>query len=470
MCNSRESLPAGFAHEIERMLGEEAPAFFDSLNEPAALALRLNPARPGAMEAAREFMDAPVPWERLGWYLRPGARPGAGIAHAGGAFYLQEASAMVSVAALRPVPGERILDLCAAPGGKSTQIAAALMGAPENPEDFYVRGADCRDGLLISNEPERSRARVLASNLERMGVRNAAVVCAYPDALAARWPEYFDAVLCDAPCSGEGMFRRDPDSREQWNSASPAGCAKRQAEILDRAAEMVRPGGRLVYSTCTFNAQENEGTIAAFLDRHPDFTPEDFALNGIGSSHGGMIRVWPHRVRGDGHFAAKLRRTGSAALPDAPAHRNGREELELLRKLEAEVCALPETLRRRAARIGDYLYAVPEECPDMTGLHVVSPGVRLLRAGRNYIEPEHALAMALDRDMAARRMELDDAQARRYLAGEALPCDREKGWTLIQWRGLPLGWGKASGGQMKNHLPKGLRLSLHEIAYEDQKI
>ena len=437
-------LPSEFAEAMREMLGDEAPAFFASMDEPAALALRLNPSRPGAMGAAQEFIDARVPWEARGWYLRGGARPGAGIAHAAGAFYLQEASAMVSVAALRPEPGERVLDLCAAPGGKSTQIAAALQG----------------EGLLVSNEPERNRARILASNLERMGVRNAAVVCAYPDALAARWPDYFDAVLCDAPCSGEGMFRRDPDARTQWNPASPAGCAKRQAEILDRAAELVRPGGRLVYSTCTFNENENEKTIAAFLERHPEFTPEEFALDGIGASRNGMIRVWPHRVRGDGHFAAKLRKTGDGNLPDAPAHRNGRDELTLLRKLEDEIGVLPEAMKRRIARIGDYLYALPAECPDTVGLRVVSPGVRLLRIGRNYIEPEHALAMALDGQSVPRRMEMDDAQARRYLAGEALPCGEEKSWTLMQWRGLPLGWGKASGGQMKNHLPKGLRLQL----------
>ena len=426
------------------MLGDETPAFFASLDEPAALALRLNPSRRSAMDAAREFIDAPVPWEVRGWYLREGARPGAGIAHAAGAFYLQEASAMVSVAALRPEPGERVLDLCAAPGGKSTQIAAALGGS----------------GLLISNEPEKNRARVLASNIERMGVPNAAVVCAYPDALAARWPGYFDAVLCDAPCSGEGMFRRDPDTRAQWNPASPAGCAKRQAEILDRAAELVRPGGRLVYSTCTFNRNENEETIAAFLDRHPEFTPEVFALDGVGAAQNGMIRVWPHRVRGDGHFAAKLRKAGEGAPPDAPAHRNGREELALLRRLEDEIGALPESMKRRVTRIGDYLYSIPEDCPDMQGLRVVSPGVQLLRVGRNYVEPEHALAMALNGENVSRYMELDDDNARRYLAGEALPCETERGWTLIRWRGLPLGWGKASGGQMKNHLPKGLRIQL----------
>ena len=437
-------LPSEFVQMMREMLDDDAPAFFASMDEPAALALRLNPVRHNAMDAAREFVDARVPWEARGWYLKDGTRPGAGIAHAAGVFYLQEASAMVSVSALRPLPGERVLDLCAAPGGKSTQIAAALGG----------------DGLLISNEPERNRARVLASNLERMGVRNAAVVCAYPDALADRWPGYFDAVLCDAPCSGEGMFRRDPEARTQWRPESPAGCAKRQAEILDRAAELVRPGGRLIYSTCTFNNIENEGTILSFLERHPEFAPEDFALDGIGASRDGMIRVWPHRVRGDGHFAAKLRKAGADELPERPARRNDREDLALLRRLEDEIGSLPEDLKQRIERIGDYLYAVSAECPDTSGLRIVSPGVRLLRIGRNYVEPEHALAMALDGATVLRRMELDDVQARRYLAGEALPCEAEKGWTLIQWRGLPLGWGKASGGQMKNHLPKGLRLQL----------
>ncbi len=438
-------LPTEFGREIEKMLGTEAPAFFASMEAPPSLALRINPARPTATDAAREFIDGQVPWEPRGHYLRPGARPGAGIAHAAGAFYLQEASAMVSAAILDAAPGERILDLCAAPGGKSTQIAAALGGA----------------GLLISNEPEPGRAKVLAANLERMGVRNAAVTNAYPDALAARWPGYFDAVLCDAPCSGEGMFRRDPDSRAEWQPGSPAGCAKRQAEILDRAAELLRPGGRLVYSTCTFNRQENEETIAAFLERHPDFAPEDFDLPGIGNSVDGMIRAWPHRVRGDGHFAAKLRKAGAAPRREAPAFRNDREALVFVDRLEQEVCALPDGLKARLVRLGDYLYAIPAECPETRGLKLASAGVCLLRIGRSHIEPAHALAMALDVNDARRRMDLDDSQARRYLAGEALACDGPKGWTLICWRGMALGWGKASNGQMKNHLPKGLRLSLH---------
>ena len=438
-------LPSEFIQSIEEMLGSEAPAFFASLEQPPTLALRLNPARENALSAAEAFIADPVPWAKNGYYLRSGARPGAGIAHAAGAFYLQEASAMVSAAILDAQPGERILDLCAAPGGKTTQIAAALGG----------------EGLLISNEPEPARAKVLAANLERMGVRNAAVTNAYPDALSARWPEYFDALLCDAPCSGEGMFRREPDSRTEWRSASPAGCAKRQAEILDRAAELVRPGGRLVYSTCTFNRNENEDTIAAFLSRHPEFEPEDFSLPGVGASENGCIRIWPHRQRGDGHFAAKLRKGGSAKRREAPAFRIDRECAALIDRLEAEVCALPGALKARLVRLGDYLYAIPAECPDTKGLKLASAGVCLLRIGKNYIEPAHALAMALDTSLPLQKMELDDQQARRYLAGEALECENLKGWTWICWRGMPLGWGKASNGQMKNHLPKGLRLSLH---------
>lgn len=435
------SLPIEFKRQIEEMLGDEAPHFFACMDEGASLALRLNPARPDAAQIAEKYTDGNVPWEKNGFYLKEGTRPGAGIAHVAGAFYLQEASAMVSVAVLQPQPGERILDLCAAPGGKTTQIAAALQG----------------EGLLISNEPEPSRAKVLAANLERMGVRNAAVVNAYPDALAKRWKESFDAILCDAPCSGEGMFRRDPESRTQWNPASPAGCAKRQAEILDRAAEMLRPGGRMVYSTCTFNRNENEETIEAFLERHPDFSYEDFELLEVGKSSKGCIRIWPHHVRGDGHFAARLRKTGEKELPDLPVHRIEKADLRLIEQMEKEICRLPEELKRRIMRSGDYLYAIPAQCPDTKGLKVVSPGVRLMRIGKNYIEPEHALAMALGSGDALRRMELDDRQAVRYLSGEALECGDARGWTQICWHGMPLGWGKASNGQMKNHLPKALR-------------
>ena len=440
-------LPEAFLNNMRNMLGDEYPAFLRALDMPPALALRLNPRREGAEAAAEAFIDGPVPWAAQGRYLKQeeGLRPGAAIAHAAGAYYLQEASAMASAAVLDARPGEQILDLCAAPGGKSTQITAALEGR----------------GLLVSNDPEPARARALAGNLERMGAANAIVVSALPHKLADLWPEYFDAVLVDAPCSGEGMFRHDPDSRAEWNPASPAGCAKRQAEILDRAARMLRPGGRLVYSTCTFNDLENEGSIRAFLDRNPEFSPEGFSLPGVGGSAEGMLRLLPHRVRGDGHFVAKLRKSDgkcSARREDAGRARRDRDVAGYLERLSGEVCRLPDFMADMAPLLqGDRLYLQPQGSPRLDGLRVISPGLCLLRIGRNHIEPEHALAMALPPEFALRRAELDEDRAAAWLRGEALPLEGEKGWTLVLHNGLPLGWGKASEGMLKNHLPKGLR-------------
>ena len=440
-----DGLREEFLNNTRKMLGDETPAFLRALEDAPALALRLNPRRAGAEGAAAAFVDGTaVPWAADGRYLKreDGLKPGSSIAHAAGAFYLQEASAMASAAALDARPGELILDLCAAPGGKSTQIAAALGDA----------------GALVSNDPEPSRARALAGNLERMGAPGALVVSALPEKLADAWPERFDALLVDAPCSGEGMFRREPDARREWSPASPEGCAKRQAGILDQAARLLAPGGRLVYSTCTFNDLENEGSVRGFLARHPEFAPEDFALPGVGASDDGMLRIWPHRARGDGHFVARLRKAGALSRQDAPAPRIDKEATAFLDALQGDACALPEAWSgMRFLRAGDRLYARPAAIPDASGLRVVSPGLCLLRAGRNYVEPEHALAMALPPERALRRAELDDAQARAFLRGEAIGMDGEKGWTLALWRGMPLGWGKWSQGVLKNHLPKGLR-------------
>jgi len=436
-------LPVAFLNNMQALLGDDYPAFLLALDAPAALALRLNPKRHGAEAAAMAYVDGPVPWCRDGRYLalQGEDRPGSSIAHAAGAFYLQEASAMASAAALGAMPGERVLDLCAAPGGKSTQIAAALTGR----------------GLLVSNDPEPSRAQALAGNLERMGVANAVVTCALPGRLAERWPERFDAILVDAPCSGEGMFRRDPASRDEWNPASPEGCARRQAEILDQAARMLRPGGRLVYSTCTFNTAENEGSVLGFLARHPDFAPEDFELPGAGPSHSGMLRLFPHRLRGDGHFVARLRRIGEGSPETTFPNRPDRTVAAIMDALERDVCRLDIVDGMITLRQGEWLYARPLACPDLDGLRVISSGLCLARLGRNHIEPAYALAMAIDPDDARRRFELDETAARAWLRGEPVPSHGEKGWTLALYRGMPLGWGKVSDGMLKNHLPKGLR-------------
>ena len=440
-------LPEAFLENMHRLLDDEYPAYLRAMDAPAALALRLNPKRMSAQAAAEDYIDGAVPWAPMGRYLsgREDLRPGNTIAHFAGAFYIQEASAMAGAAVLDARPGERILDLCAAPGGKSTQIAAAM---------------DDR-GLLVSNDPELPRARALAGNLERMGVANAVVTCALPQRLAERWEGCFDAVLTDAPCSGEGMFRRDPAARNEWQPTSPAGCAKRQSEILDQAARLVRPGGRLVYSTCTFNDLENEGSVLGFLERHPDFSPEEFDLPGVGASSGGMLRLLPHRVRGDGHFVARLRKSGKeqTAKPEKGTPRmTDRRITACLDSLAREACKLPGFLSEMAFLVqGDRLYARSRQCPSLDGIRVVSPGLCLLRIGKNFVEPEHALAMALPPDCALRRTELDEEGARTWLRGEALSLEGEKGWTLTLYRGMPLGWGKQSQGILKNHMPKGLR-------------
>ncbi len=446
------ALPQPFLDEIRAQLGDEFPAFLSSYDQPHVASLRLNPFRANAEALAEAFVDAPVPWEPFGRYVKPGTRPGLSLAHFGGAYYMQEASAMLAAAALDVQPGMKVLDLCAAPGGKSGQLLRKLEGR----------------GLLVSNEPDAARARMLAGNLERLGAVNAVVTNEYPQRLAPAFSGFFDAVLVDAPCSGEGMFRRDPGAIGEWNPGLPEFCRQRQLTILDSAAAMLRPGGQMVFSTCTFNRTENEGTVAAFLSAHPEFAPEDFSLPGIGPSTGGMLRAWPHRLRGEGHFVCRLRKgadpaerpagrakKGRARREDSP-ERAARDALNLLLR-DALGGAMPGFLSGlRLDLQGDRLYGRPAPLPSLDGIRSPKPGLPLGRVGRNYIEPDHALAMALRPEQAGRAAELDDSAAWRYLAGEALPFDG-RGWTLATWNALPLGWGKASGGQLKNHLPKGLR-------------
>lgn len=423
---------------MRELLGDELDAFLRAEDEPPALALRINPLRPNAFSLAEPFCENAVPWCETGYYLKENVRPGTTRVHDLGAFYLQEASAMASAAVLDAKPGEKILDLCAAPGGKSTQIAGSMMG----------------QGLLVSNEPVPSRAKILAENLERMGVVNAVAVSAYPDHLAKKWPETFDGILVDAPCSGEGMFRRDPNARAEWDEGSPMGCARRQADILDEAAKMLAVGGRLVYSTCTFNRYEDEGSIEGFLTRHPEFEIENFTLEGVGTSEGGCLRLWPHKVRGDGHFVAKLRKMDSAGrIPKAKKRTNQKkteDSTSYLARLEDETVLLPDVLRAGTLiRQGDYIHLLPEGTPDLDTVRTFKPGLCLMRVGRSHVQPAPALARAslpmqdqVAWMAAARRsLALDAEGIGRYERGERFASD-EKGWTLLTHEGLPMGWTK----------------------------
>ena len=402
-------------------------------------------------------MGERVPWAKGCYFVEGDARPGLSPLHEGGLFYLQEPSALSAVSVLAPQPGERVLDLCAAPGGKSTQIAGLMQGR----------------GLLVCNEPVPSRAQILSRNVERMGVRNAIVTSAMPAQLAPRFPAFFDRILVDAPCSGEGMFRRQPEARDEWSAGSPRGCADRQLEILEAAAKMLAPGGALVYSTCTFNDTENEGVLARFTAAHPEFALEAFELPGLPSGSRGYVHLYPHEIRGEGHFVSLLRKAPDA--PGAPeneekprrAVKPARGRGEQAKKAQQPAIAVPEDVLApgvsfdRLHAAGGSLWALPEGLDDLSrldGLRVLRTGLLLAHAEGRRAEPDHALAMALTPCEAARTAELDEAQALAYQAGETLELgDLEPGYTLLTLRGVSLGFGKQAGGVMKNHYPKGLR-------------
>lgn len=427
-------LPIDFLARMQRQLGEEYPAFLESMARPRAVALRFNP-RKGA-PCPLPFVREPVPWEPMGNYYDPESRPGLHPYHDAGVYYLQEASAMAPVALLDPQPGEWICDLCAAPGGKATQIAGRMAG----------------QGLLLCNEWNPGRSKVLSRNIERMGAANALVTNAHPEELAKRFSGCFDRVLVDAPCSGEGMFRKEADAVTDWSVDTVQMCARRQLEILRSAAALVRPGGRLVYSTCTFSPEENEMTVAAFLRGNPCFRPENLSAPWFTPGENGSFRLWPHKLLGEGHFAAVLQRidgqTGSA-LP-APSEALPRA----WKDFGAEMgIVLPEG---KAVRFGGRIYWSPTDLPELKGLKVLRPGLELGEEKNGRFVPAHALAMWMKHCSRTVELPPDGTEVIRYLQGNVLPTG-EKGWTLVTTGAYSLGWGKADGSVLKNHYPKGLR-------------
>ncbi len=477
-----DHLPPPFVQRMIALLGEEAPAFFAHYDAPPDIGLRVNTLKlaPEEYRALSPFDLDPLPWNPTGYRVlksdsSPGIHvtPGSHLHHAAGLYYLQDLSAQAVAEVLDPQPGERILDLAAAPGGKTTHIAAKMQNR----------------GVLVANEIHPKRVWDLARNLERWGARNVLIANETPERLAARLSEYFDRVLVDAPCSGEGMFRKMPEAVRDWSPEFVAGCAIRQTAILDTAAELVRPGGWLCYATCTFAPQEDEHIIARFLDDHADFelvTPAwkpgfSPALSPLPSSAGAggprpyeasspqagrgpggaAIRLWPHLAPGEGHFIALLRRSGSAEAsvpePARPAHglKNLLPYWEAFRAHALHLELPTETLHL----VKSFLYALPPDSPDMAGLNIVRPGWWLGSFKKDRFEPSHALALALLPAEARRTVSLDAAAAGRYLHREAFRADGEDGWVLVTLDGrFPLGWGKRVRGLVKNHYPSGLRL------------
>lgn len=439
-------LPADFLARMERQLGKNFPAFLAAYDRPRAVGLRFNPLK------TKDFPNLPflterVAWAEHGWYYDPAARPGLHPYHEAGLYYLQEPSAMAPAALLDPKPGEIILDLCAAPGGKTTQIAAAMAG----------------EGLLICNEINPKRAKILSRNVERMGVTNALVLNERPQMLAERFPRFFDKILVDAPCSGEGMFRKEEAAVTDWSPETVAMCARRQVEILSSAAQMLAPGGRLVYSTCTFAPQEDEGAVSEFLKTHPDFVVEAVEAPWFAPGDPELVenpapglektfRLMPHLLRGEGHYAAVLRHTGEGS-PERRACPG-----QSMPKEAAAFCgeAGLEIPQGKCVAFGQSWYLAPEELPELKGLKVLRPGLELGDLQKGRFQPAHALALASK--TAGQRLDLapEGSEITRYLQGQVLPGEG-KGWTLVTVGGFSIGWGKVSEGQLKNHYPKGLR-------------
>ena len=433
-------LPLKFKERMLELMGKDYEDYISSYDRPACKGLRINTLKTSLLPPV---CSKRVPWCGSGYYYREGS-PGKCALHEAGAYYIQEPSAMSVITAADIRDGEIVLDLCAAPGGKSTQIACL------NPS-----------GLTISNEIIPSRAKILDQNTERMGIANAAVTCASPLTLSRCWSAIFDTVIVDAPCSGEGMFRKADIAISEWSEENVKACAARQREILDLAKQLVKCGGKLVYSTCTYSREENEDNIAHFLKSNEDFeqiaSPLD-KVEGIDRGIGGLgYRLYPHKVEGEGHYVAVLRRKGD--LKDV---RYPKEKLQVnVKDLKLYKDWANKYLHNAPIcnnQSGEMLYCTPESMPRMQGIKYLRLGLPLGTVSGGRFEPSHSLALSLKPCDVKNNIDLNSqsAEASAYLHGESLSCDMT-GWTLVSVDGISLGWGKASDGTLKNKYPKGLR-------------
>ncbi|WP_314588799.1 RsmB/NOP family class I SAM-dependent RNA methyltransferase [Paenibacillus terrigena] len=488
-------LPQDFVRKMKKMLGEKFDLFMNSYDEARYYGIRVNTLKiaVGQFKNVSPFELRPIPWVQEGFYIAEDARPGKHPYYHAGLYYIQEPSAMAPVELLDVQKNDRVLDLCAAPGGKSTQIAAKLAGT----------------GYLVTNDNNADRTKALAKNMELYGVRNAVVLNALPEEIARTFKHSFDKILIDAPCSGEGMFRKDEDMIKQWEKHSVEKCVLMQRDILKTAASLLAPGGRIVYSTCTFSPEENEAMIAEFLERNPAFRVDPISASyGFATGQGEWIRdipngegekfaestiqavqgtgrLWPHLIEGEGHFLAVLVHDGSdVAVKELVAQDRDKTDkrakgAELKTKLTNEERELLQQFLRdhivselpgRAVRYGQHVYLSPVEDERLSGLKVVRPGFFIGTLKKNRFEPSHPLATALHPQEVVRRIDLQSStdEAVRYLKGETLsiPVERvqlanekvaAKGYALICIDGYSVGWGKWIDGMLKNEYPAGWR-------------
>ena len=430
-------LPEQFIENMKKQLPEqEWEAFFTVYENPPYKGVRLNPLK-GTMSALTEllpFLGEPIPWEENGFYTTA-ERVGNSPFHAAGLFYSQEPSAMSAAPLLQVQPGERVLDLCSAPGGKGTQLACKMAGK----------------GLIVLNEPVFARAKILSQNVERMGISNAVVISELPEKLSTKFAGYFDKILVDAPCSGEGMFRKNAEEAlGEWTQENVEMCAERQAHILEEATKMLAVGGKLCYSTCTFSTLEDEGQVCDYLQKHPE-------IRLLKSE-----KLYPHKVAGEGHFVALFEKIAKSGEWDTRLKECKlsctQDGQKAYRAFEKEF--FYEKFATRLYEANGILYDLPEGMFDWKGLQVLRVGVRLGEVKNGRFEPSHSLALCVKKQDCKRVVDLseEDLRLEKYFKGETIEVEEiSNGWCLVCVHGYPVGLGKAVNGTLKNHYPKGLR-------------
>ncbi|MDO4522630.1 MAG: RsmB/NOP family class I SAM-dependent RNA methyltransferase [Eubacteriales bacterium] len=461
-----QRLPEEFRKNMQELLGEEYPAYIESFSQERVQGIRVNTGKISVEDFQRiaPFSMRPVPWTKNGFYVERQTEVTKHPYYYAGLYYVQEPSAMLPAARLPIQPGDHVLDLCAAPGGKATELAVHIG----------------EEGLLVANDISHSRAMGLLKNLELFGIGRMLVCSEAPDHLRRAFGAYFDKILIDAPCSGEGMFRKDSGMLKSYEEHGPEYYAQIQSQIVEEAVQMLRPGGRMLYSTCTFSVMENEEIIAGLLEKHPELSLcemercDGFAKGTRGLSE--CIRLFPHRICGEGHFAALLQKkeTSKAVQSDdgrLPNKKAGGGMALTAQAKEVWTEFASKSLHRSFAHFcmvqrDERLFAVPEGVEQLRGLRYVRTGLYLGDVKKKRFEPSQALAMYLKKQEAVSvfDMETKDPRVARYLKGETLELSETEeegllGWSLVCVDGYPLGWAKYVNGALRNKYYTGWRIA-----------
>ena len=429
--------PTGFEEKYQRLLEKEAASFFSTFDQEPLSAFRTNPLKEGQLTFSN-----PIPGTKWGYY---GKVSGKSPEHVTGLVYSQEPAAQMVAQIAHPREGMKVLDLAAAPGGKSTHLLSYLNNT----------------GLLVSNEINNKRSKILVENIERFGARNVLVTNESAERLAKVFSSYFDLIVLDAPCSGEGMFRKQPDAMDYWSLDYPAQCATLQREILEDAVKMLANGGELVYSTCTWAPEENEEIVAWLLDEFPLELVDIPKLNGMtsGIDYQETARMYPHHFKGEGQFVAKFRFVGEHKLPKLkPARSNLTADQRSLWKIFQKE-HLKVELKGDLQTFGDQLYLLPLGLPDLSKIKIARNGLHLGTFKKKRFEPSFALGLALQPSEVKNKLELSQQDFEVYVGGETLQIKESlpNGWYQLIIHGNGLGFAKLANQTLKNYFPKGLR-------------